>query len=90
MQNGRKGLKRHYFVGTRCQYAYKRARLRPQRHNRHDILGVDGPAVRHADDIARKPGGSHGNPCRPVSVQSRSPAYLNQCLDQPTPLVRNP
>lgn len=86
MQNRRQGIHRGAFVGPRNQDAYERTSPHPKGHDRHDVLGVNGPAVRHADDIAAKPGSTHREPRRFVPVQPPPAIYLNQCLDQPTPL----
>jgi hypothetical protein len=91
-QHGRERFKRCGLVRTGCQDVQLRAWLCPQGHHRHDILGIDGPAVRLADDVAREPGCVNGKPRRPVSIQTPRVAHLNQCFDQPTPLCinRNP
>lgn len=62
MQHGRERFKRCGLVRTGYQNVKLGARLCPQGHHRHDILGVDGPTVRHADDVAREPGCVNGKP----------------------------
>lgn len=86
MQNRGQSLQRGDFVGPRDQDAYERAPLHPKGHDGHDVLGVNGPAVRHADDIAGEPRSTHREPRRFVPVQPPPAIYLNRCLDQPAPL----